>query len=67
LRAAVEVGDPGREKPDRFGYLGLIAVADDEAQARRRSDLIAGYVRTSPIVSEPFRDPPGYLPPTGRG
>jgi alkanesulfonate monooxygenase SsuD/methylene tetrahydromethanopterin reductase-like flavin-dependent oxidoreductase (luciferase family) len=48
---------------DRFAYLGLVAVAHDDAEARRRGDLIAGYVRTSPIVSEPFRNPPGYLPP----
>jgi alkanesulfonate monooxygenase SsuD/methylene tetrahydromethanopterin reductase-like flavin-dependent oxidoreductase (luciferase family) len=48
---------------DRFAYLGLVAVADDEAEARRRGDLIAGYVRTSPIVALPFRNPPGYLPP----
>ncbi len=48
---------------DRFAYLGLVAVASDEAEARRRGDLIAGYVRTSPIVALPFRNPPGYLPP----
>ena len=48
---------------DRFAYLGLVAVAHDEAEARRRGDLIAGYVRTSPIVALPFRNPPGYLPP----
>jgi alkanesulfonate monooxygenase SsuD/methylene tetrahydromethanopterin reductase-like flavin-dependent oxidoreductase (luciferase family) len=48
--------------PDRFAYLGLVAVADDEAEARRRGELIAAYVRTSPIVAEPFRNPPGYLP-----
>ena len=27
---------------DRFAYLGLVAVAHDEAEARRRGDLIAG-------------------------
>ena len=48
---------------DRFAYLGLVAVANDEAEARRRGDLIAGYVRTSPIVALPFRNPPGYLSP----
>jgi alkanesulfonate monooxygenase SsuD/methylene tetrahydromethanopterin reductase-like flavin-dependent oxidoreductase (luciferase family) len=47
---------------DRFAYLGLVAVAHDKAEARRRADLIAGYVRTSPIVALPFRNPPGYLP-----
>jgi len=47
---------------DRFAYLGLVAVALDESEARRRGDLIAGYLRTSPIVALPFRNPPGYLP-----
>jgi len=46
---------------DRFAYLGLVAVANDEAEARARGELIAGYVRTSPIVHLPFRNPPGYL------
>lgn len=26
----------------------------------RRADLIAGYVRTAPVVLEPFTNPPGY-------
>jgi len=48
---------------DRFAYLGLVAVADDKDEARKRGDLIVGYLRTSPIVALPFRNPPGYLPP----
>jgi alkanesulfonate monooxygenase SsuD/methylene tetrahydromethanopterin reductase-like flavin-dependent oxidoreductase (luciferase family) len=48
---------------DRFAYLGLVAVAHDEAEARARGHHIAGYLRTSPIVALPFRNPPGYLPP----
>ena len=48
---------------DRFAYLGLVAVSHDEAEARRRGELIAGYLRTSPIVHLPFRNPPGYMPP----
>jgi len=48
---------------DRFAYLGLVAVSHDREEARRRGDLIAGYLRTSPIVALPFRNPPGYLPP----
>jgi alkanesulfonate monooxygenase SsuD/methylene tetrahydromethanopterin reductase-like flavin-dependent oxidoreductase (luciferase family) len=47
---------------DRFAYLGLVAVAHDREEARKRGHLIAGYVRTSPIVHLPFRNPPGYLP-----
>jgi alkanesulfonate monooxygenase SsuD/methylene tetrahydromethanopterin reductase-like flavin-dependent oxidoreductase (luciferase family) len=48
---------------DRFAYLGLVAVSHDRAEARKRGELIAGYLRTSPIVHLPFRNPPGYLPP----
>lgn len=47
--------------PDRLGYLGLVAVANDEAEARRRGELVAGYLRTSAIVHIPFRNPPGFL------
>jgi alkanesulfonate monooxygenase SsuD/methylene tetrahydromethanopterin reductase-like flavin-dependent oxidoreductase (luciferase family) len=47
---------------DRFAYLGLVAVAKDKAEARKRGHLIAGYLRTSSIVHLPFRNPPGYLP-----
>jgi alkanesulfonate monooxygenase SsuD/methylene tetrahydromethanopterin reductase-like flavin-dependent oxidoreductase (luciferase family) len=47
--------------PDRFGYLGLVAVADNEAEARRRGELVAGYLYSSAIVHVPFRNPPGFL------
>ncbi len=46
---------------DRFAYLGLVAVAHDKGEARKRGDLIAGYLRTSAIVHVPFRNPPGYV------
>ena len=54
----------GRPAPgaDRFGYLGLVAVADHETEARRRGELVAGYLRLSSIVHIPFRNPPGFLP-----
>ncbi len=53
----------GRETPtaDRFGYLGLVAVAADERTARERAEFIAGYVRSSHVVAPQFRNPPGYL------
>jgi alkanesulfonate monooxygenase SsuD/methylene tetrahydromethanopterin reductase-like flavin-dependent oxidoreductase (luciferase family) len=53
----------GRGEPpaDRFAYLGLVAVASNEAEARRRGELIAGYLHTSSIVHPPFRNPPGFL------
>lgn len=47
--------------PDRFAYLGLVAVAHSEQEAHRRGELIAGYLRTSHMVHPPFRNPPGYL------
>jgi alkanesulfonate monooxygenase SsuD/methylene tetrahydromethanopterin reductase-like flavin-dependent oxidoreductase (luciferase family) len=47
--------------PDRFAYLGLVAVGANEAEARRRGELIASYPRSSSIVFAPFRNPPGYL------
>lgn len=47
--------------PDRFAYLGLVAVADNEDEARRRGELVAGYLRSSAIVHVPFRNPPGFL------
>ena len=53
----------GRPMPpaDRFGYLGLVAIATDEAEARRRAEFVAGYPRTSAIVAPQFRNPPGFL------
>jgi alkanesulfonate monooxygenase SsuD/methylene tetrahydromethanopterin reductase-like flavin-dependent oxidoreductase (luciferase family) len=53
----------GRPAPsaDRFAYLGLVAVASDEAAARHRGEFVASYLRTSAIVAPQFRNPPGYL------
>ena len=47
--------------PDRFAYLGLVAVGRTAQEARGRGELIASYPRTSSIVFAPFRNPPGYL------
>jgi alkanesulfonate monooxygenase SsuD/methylene tetrahydromethanopterin reductase-like flavin-dependent oxidoreductase (luciferase family) len=47
--------------PDRLAYLGLVAVAASEAEARRRGELVAEYLRSGGIVRPPFRNPPGYL------
>ena len=58
------VGKFGRAPgADRFAYLGLVAVSHDKEEARKRGDLIAGYLRTSAIVHVPFRNPPGYVSP----
>ena len=53
----------GRPAPaaDRFGYLGLVAVASNEAKARERAEVVASYLRSSAIVAPQFRNPPGYL------
>ncbi len=47
--------------PDRFAYLALFATARDEAEARRRGELVAGYLRTGANVYPPFKNPPGYF------
>src|ERR1700735_1746517 len=47
--------------PDRLAYLGLAGVAKDRDEARRRGELVAGYLRSSGIVHLPFRNPPGFL------
>ena len=47
---------------DRFAYCALVGVGHSEEEGRRRADEVAGYVRTSPIVAEPFKNPPGYNP-----
>ena len=46
---------------DRFAYLGLVAVADTEAEARRRGEMVSIYLGSSAIVAPQFRNPPGYL------
>jgi alkanesulfonate monooxygenase SsuD/methylene tetrahydromethanopterin reductase-like flavin-dependent oxidoreductase (luciferase family) len=53
----------GRPSPaaDRFAYLGLVAVASDEAKAHARAEIVASYLRSSSIVAPQFRNPPGYL------
>jgi alkanesulfonate monooxygenase SsuD/methylene tetrahydromethanopterin reductase-like flavin-dependent oxidoreductase (luciferase family) len=47
--------------PDRFAYLALFATARDQKEARRRGELVAGYLRTGGNVYPPFKNPPGYL------
>ena len=46
---------------DRLAYLALCAVADTQEEAMKRAYKVAGYLRTIGAVSEPFRNPPGYL------
>ncbi|HEX2891000.1 LLM class flavin-dependent oxidoreductase [Vineibacter terrae] len=46
--------------PDRFAYAAVVGVGDTREEGYRRADLAAGYVRTAPVVLEPFTNPPGY-------
>ena len=46
--------------PDRFAYAGVVGVGVTREDGMRRANLAADYVRTSPVVAEPFTNPPGY-------
>ncbi len=46
--------------PDRLAYAAVIGVGSTTEEGKRRADEICGYVRTSPVVYEPFTNPPGY-------
>lgn len=46
--------------PDRFAYAAVVGVGATREEGHRRADLIADYVRTAPVVLEPFTNPPGY-------
>jgi alkanesulfonate monooxygenase SsuD/methylene tetrahydromethanopterin reductase-like flavin-dependent oxidoreductase (luciferase family) len=46
--------------PDRMAYAALIGVGRTREEGLRRADQIADYVRTAPVVAEPFTNPPGY-------
>ena len=46
--------------PDRMAYAAIIGVGRTREEGLRRADTIADYVRTAPVVAEPFTNPPGY-------
>ena len=46
--------------PDRFAYAAVVGVGSTREDGLRRADQIADYVRTAPVVAEPFTNPPGY-------
>ena len=60
-RAHVEMNKPA-PTPDRFAYLGYVAVGETESEARRLGELVLSYPRTSGIVHAPFKNPPGFQP-----
>src|ERR1700682_3397170 len=46
--------------PDRFAYAAVVGVGMTREEGLRRATLAADYVGPSPIVAEPFTNPPGY-------
>ncbi len=54
--------EPG---PEKFAYMGIVAVGETREEGRSRADRIMGYLRTTSIVSDCFMNPPGYMPPAG--
>jgi alkanesulfonate monooxygenase SsuD/methylene tetrahydromethanopterin reductase-like flavin-dependent oxidoreductase (luciferase family) len=46
--------------PDRLAFAACVGVGATREEGLRRAHLIADYVRTSPVVAEPFVNPPGY-------
>ncbi|HXT80514.1 MAG TPA: LLM class flavin-dependent oxidoreductase [Acetobacteraceae bacterium] len=46
--------------PDRMAYAAIVGVGSTRAEGLRRANIIADYVRTAPVVAEPFTNPPGY-------
>ena len=60
-RESYRAAGRGDAPPDRFAYLGLTAVGETEAEARRRGEMVAAYLRSLPRTPAPFRNPPGYI------
>ncbi|HYS51685.1 MAG TPA: hypothetical protein VEM33_07380, partial [Burkholderiales bacterium] len=59
-KACADLGRPA-PAPDRFSYLGIVAIAQDRKEAMRRAEVMVGYLRSSGRVAEPFGTPPGYF------
>src|SRR2546428_13969485 len=59
-KACADLGRP-EPAPDRFSYLGIVAIAEDRKEAMRRAEVMVGYLRSSGRVAEPFGTPPGYF------
>ena len=51
--------------PEKFAYMGVVAVGETRQEGRARADKIMGYLRTTSIVSDVFMNPPGYMPAAG--
>ena len=50
----------GRQGPTAWPTPRSSASATRAQEGLRRADIIADYVRTAPVVAEPFTNPPGY-------
>ena len=46
--------------PDRMAFAAIVGVGQTREEGLRRANSIADYVRTAPVVAEPFTNPPGY-------
>jgi alkanesulfonate monooxygenase SsuD/methylene tetrahydromethanopterin reductase-like flavin-dependent oxidoreductase (luciferase family) len=57
-----EAGRPGEPGPDRFAYLGLMATGTNEAEARRRGEVMLEFSKCLVGAPPQFRNPPGYIP-----
>ena len=47
---------------DRLCYCSFVAVGRTEEEGLRRADKVMQYLRSNAIVSEAFKNPPGYAP-----
>lgn len=61
-REAYAKAGHGVAGPDRFAYLGLVAVGETREAGMKRAAQLARYLETSSQVSPHFRNPPGYMP-----
>ena len=43
-----------------MAFAAVVGVGATREEGLRRADQIADYVRTAPVVAEPFTNPPGY-------
>ncbi len=58
--ASAPANSAGRPARIAFAYAAIIGVGHTTDEGLRRADIIADYVRTAPVVAEPFTNPPGY-------
>jgi alkanesulfonate monooxygenase SsuD/methylene tetrahydromethanopterin reductase-like flavin-dependent oxidoreductase (luciferase family) len=47
---------------DRLCYCSFVAVGKTEEEGLRRADQVMQYLRSNAIVSDAFKNPPGYAP-----